>query len=138
MLQVKPYGHEAAVFLNKNHHVELRLLIKRRKTNCLWPLVSWAMNRLKVGWLIDIGCTNYMTFDKALLRDLRSTSVIKVRIEMILVKGKGITQVVSAQNLFLTLLGGMFTLWYVKNEIGMNQRRLIKLLKICTKTFAQV
>ena len=43
-------------------------------------------------WLIDSGCTNHMTFNKSLFRNLQTTEVAKVRIgngDCIAAKGKG-------------------------------------------------
>jgi hypothetical protein len=43
-------------------------------------------------WLIDSGCTNHMSFDKSLFRNLQTTEVAKVRIgngDCIAAKGKG-------------------------------------------------
>jgi len=43
-------------------------------------------------WLIDSGCTNHMTHDKDLFRELRSSETLKVQIgngEYITVEGKG-------------------------------------------------
>ena len=47
-------------------------------------------------WLIDSGCTNHMTDDKDLFRELRSTNTSRVRIgngEYITVEGKGIVAI---------------------------------------------
>ena len=43
-------------------------------------------------WLIDSGCTNHMTYDRTLFKDLQSTEITKVRIgngDYISAKGKG-------------------------------------------------
>ncbi|KAA8533202.1 hypothetical protein F0562_033265 [Nyssa sinensis] len=50
-------------------------------------------------WLIDSGCTNHMTNDKELFRDLRPTDITKVRIgngDFISVKGKGTITISSS------------------------------------------
>ena len=49
-------------------------------------------------WLIDSGCTNHMTFDRDLFKDLDTSVVSKVKIgngEYIAVKGKGIVAIES-------------------------------------------
>jgi predicted aspartyl protease len=49
-------------------------------------------------WLIDSGCTNHMTYDKELFKELRSSETSKVRIgngQNIAVKGKGTIAIVS-------------------------------------------
>ncbi|XP_014499449.1 uncharacterized protein LOC106760541 [Vigna radiata var. radiata] len=49
-------------------------------------------------WLIDNGCTNHMTFNKALSKDVRPTDVTKARIgngDYISVKGKGTVAITS-------------------------------------------
>ncbi|KAA8524978.1 hypothetical protein F0562_011384 [Nyssa sinensis] len=43
-------------------------------------------------WLIDSGCTNHMTYDKEMFKELESTTITKVRIgngDHIAIKGKG-------------------------------------------------
>ncbi|XP_059310030.1 uncharacterized protein LOC132061192 [Lycium ferocissimum] len=43
-------------------------------------------------WLIDSGCTNHMTYDKSLFKELKPTEISKVRIgngDQILIEGKG-------------------------------------------------
>jgi len=49
-------------------------------------------------WLIDSGCTNYMTFDKSLFRTLQSTEIAKVRIgngDCITAKRKGTIAIIT-------------------------------------------
>ena len=53
-------------------------------------------------WLIDIGCTNHMTNDKTLFKELDKTIVSKVKIgngDFISVKGKGIVTIESLTSL---------------------------------------
>ena len=56
----------------------LRLLIKRKRTNYSWLHVFQASNQVRVGF--DNGCTNHMTHDKDLFKELRSTNTSRVRI----------------------------------------------------------
>lgn len=49
-------------------------------------------------WLTDSGCTNYMTNDRELFKELKPTNITKVRIgngDNILVKGKGTVAITS-------------------------------------------
>ena len=55
-------------------------------------------------WLIDNGCTNHMTNNKELFRDLRQTNITKVRIgngDYISVKGKGTIEIASCSGIKL-------------------------------------
>ena len=56
----------------------------------LFVVTCFLSNESSESWLIDSGCTNHMTFDRAFFKDLRPTNVTKVRIgngDYILVKG---------------------------------------------------
>ena len=60
-------------------------------------LVSWfATNSSPETWLIDNGCTNHMTYDLGLFKELDKTVTSKVRIgngAYLAVKGKGIVAI---------------------------------------------
>ncbi|XP_012487948.1 uncharacterized protein LOC105801161 [Gossypium raimondii] len=52
-------------------------------------------------WLIDSGCTNHMTYDNELFKELRNTEVKRVRIgngEYLKVKGKGTVAITSYED----------------------------------------
>ena len=46
----------------------------------LFVVSCFATNSSTKNWLIDSGCTNHMTFDQKLFKELDKTAVSKVRI----------------------------------------------------------
>ena len=58
----------------------------------LFVASCFATNTTTESWLIDSGCTNHMTYDRELFKELDETTISKVRIgngALIAVKGKG-------------------------------------------------
>ena len=58
----------------------------------------FASSEESESWLIDSGCTNHMTNDRELFKDLKPTNITKVRIgngDYISVKGKGTVAIAS-------------------------------------------
>ncbi|XP_039683634.1 uncharacterized protein [Medicago truncatula] len=58
----------------------------------LFVASCFATNTTRESWLIDSGCTNHMTYDRELYKDLDETTISRVRIGngvLIEVKGKG-------------------------------------------------
>ncbi|KAI3423526.1 Protein kinase domain-containing protein [Psidium guajava] len=86
-------GHEAIICENKNpQQVEEAKLVDQEEEDQLFVATCFAGSEASESWLIDSGCTNHMTNDKELFRDLRPTTITKVRIgngDYISVKGKG-------------------------------------------------
>jgi len=97
-------GHKPIICHNKNYLGE-GAQIANQVENQLFVATCFLTSELSESWLIDSSCTNHMTSDKALFRDLRLINVTNIRIgnaDFILVKGKGQlqSQVVQAQGLF--------------------------------------
>ena len=46
----------------------------------IFTATCYSMRSSSECWLIDSGCTNHMTYDKTLFKDLKPTNVSKVRI----------------------------------------------------------
>ncbi|KAF3685479.1 putative MYST-like histone acetyltransferase 1 [Capsicum annuum] len=69
-------GHETIIYKNKTQQqdAEARIVDELFVASCLTSSVS------SESWLIDSGCTNHMTCDKYLFKDLSPTKVTKVRI----------------------------------------------------------
>jgi len=85
-------GHEAVICPNKNHHDEGVHIANHEEEDQLFVATYFLSSESSESWLIDSGCTNHMTFDRAFFKDLRPTNVTKVRIgnsDYISVKGKG-------------------------------------------------
>ncbi|XP_060200506.1 uncharacterized protein LOC132628757 [Lycium barbarum] len=85
-------GHETVICKNEsqNHDADARVADEEEDhlfvSTCISSKVSTN------SWLIDSGCTNHMTYDKSLFKELKSTEISKVRIgngDQILVEGKG-------------------------------------------------
>ncbi|XP_020262999.1 uncharacterized protein LOC109838978 [Asparagus officinalis] len=65
----------------------------------LFVASCFATSNLSDKWLVDSGCTNHMTFDRDLFKELDTSVVYKVRIsngEYIAVKGKGTVEIESS------------------------------------------
>ena len=85
-------GHEAVICPNKNHHDEGAQIANQEEEDQLFVATCFLSSESSESWLIDSGCTNHMTYDKTLFKDLKPTNVSKVRIGnggYIPVKGKG-------------------------------------------------
>jgi len=70
----------------------------------LFVASCFATNTTPKSWLIDSGCTNHLTYDRELFKDLDETTISKVRIEngaLIEVKGKGTVAIESLSGLKL-------------------------------------
>ena len=70
----------------------------------LFVASCFATNTTPESWLIDSGCTNHMTYDRELFKDLDETTISKVRIgngALIEVKGKGTVAIESLSGLKL-------------------------------------
>lgn len=86
-------GHEAVICKSKNQQqCQEAKIADQEKEDQLFVATCFASSEPNESWLIDSGCTNHMTNEKELFKDLRPTSITKVRIgngDYISVKGKG-------------------------------------------------
>jgi len=86
-------GHEAVICKNKFQMREADAQIaKKDDEDQILIATCFSTKSSSECWLIDSGCTNHMTYDRTLFKDLQSTKIIKVRIEngdYISAKGKG-------------------------------------------------
>ncbi|GMI78607.1 hypothetical protein HRI_001530000 [Hibiscus trionum] len=92
-------GHEAVICRSKNqHHDEEAKIADQEEEDQLFVATCFVSSESNESWLIDSGCTNHMTHDKELFRDLKPTNITKIRIgngEYISVKGKGTVAITS-------------------------------------------
>ncbi|KAL8096063.1 hypothetical protein AgCh_037136 [Apium graveolens] len=92
-------GHEAIICKNENQQQgEDAKMADPEEEDLLFVATCFASSEESGSWLIDSGCTNHMTNDKEILRDLRPTNITKVRIgngDYISVKGKGTAAIAS-------------------------------------------
>ncbi|KAL0408196.1 UNVERIFIED_CONTAM: hypothetical protein Sradi_1754000 [Sesamum radiatum] len=91
--------HEAVICRNKNQQQgEEAKIADQKEEDQLFVATCFMGNESNESCLIDSGCTNHMTHDKELFRDLKPTNITKVRIgngEYISVKGKEIFAIVG-------------------------------------------
>ena len=74
-------GHEAVICKNKSQQQEADAqIVDGEEEDHLFVATCFSGIESSGSWLIDNGCTNHMTHDKALFKELRSTNTSKVRI----------------------------------------------------------
>ncbi|XP_068504344.1 uncharacterized protein [Phaseolus vulgaris] len=86
-------GHEAMLCKNKNQVEEADdQVTDQEEEDQLFVATCFSSRESSESWLVDSGCTNHMTHDKELFKELRTTEIKWVRIgngEHLTVKGKG-------------------------------------------------
>ena len=83
----------------------------QEEENQLFVSTCFSGSDSSESWLIDRGCTNHMTHDKELFKELRCIEISKVRIgngQHIAVKGKGTIAITSCLGTKLSLMFSMF------------------------------
>ena len=95
---------------NKNPHDKGAQIANQEEEDQLFVATCFLSSESSESWLIDSGCTNHMTYDKTLFKNLKPTNVSKVRIGnggYILVKGiaivQGSTSATSIDEMYFTL-----------------------------------
>jgi len=86
------------------HQVEAKATEDQILEEQLFVASCFATNTTPESWLIDSGCTNHMTYDRELFKDLDETTISKFRIgndTLIEVKGKGTVAIESLSGLKL-------------------------------------
>jgi len=87
------FGHEAVIYKNKFQIREADAQVTDQDDeDQMFVATCFSTRSSSECWLIDSGCTNHMTFDRTLFKDLQSTEISKVRIgngDYISTKGKG-------------------------------------------------
>ncbi|XP_059310118.1 uncharacterized protein LOC132061292 [Lycium ferocissimum] len=86
-------GHEAVICKNEsqNHDADAHVADEEEEDH-LFVATCISSKVSTNSWLIDSGCTNHMTYDKSLFKELKPTEISKVWIgngDQILVEGKG-------------------------------------------------
>ena len=75
---------------------EVKVVVEELQDEELFVVSCFATNSSPETWLIDSGCTNHMTYDQRLFKELNKTVTSKVRIgngAYLAVKGKGIVAI---------------------------------------------
>lgn len=97
------YGHEARVCKTKDYdHEEEAQFTYGHEGHDVLVATCYSSNVSSENWLIDSGCTNHMTYDKKIFKDLRNTNITKVKIgngEHLTVKGIGTVVLKSSSSL---------------------------------------
>ncbi|CAL5368182.1 unnamed protein product [Camellia sinensis] len=85
-------GHMERICKTQQQQGEAKAAKDQPQEEQLFVVSCFATNSSTESWLIDSGCTNHMTYDRELFRELDKTAISKVRIgngAHIAVKGKG-------------------------------------------------
>jgi len=73
------WGHEVVICKSKNQqHGEEAQIVDQEEEDQLFMATCFSGIESSESWLIDNGCTNHMTHDKDLFRELRSSNTLKV------------------------------------------------------------
>nr|KYP64080.1 Retrovirus-related Pol polyprotein from transposon TNT 1-94 [Cajanus cajan] len=119
-------GHMEKICKSQQQQGEAKVVEDLPKEEMLFAVSCFAANSSTESWLIDSGCTNHMTHDRELFRELDKIVVSKVRIgngAYIAVKGKGTVAIEG-----LTGLKLIFDVLYVP-EINQNLLSVPQLLE---------
>ena len=85
-------GHVEKICKSSQKQENVQAVVEEVDEEELFVVSCFATARSTESWLIDSGCTNHMTYDQELFKDLDATYNTNVRIgngEKIAVKGKG-------------------------------------------------
>ena len=85
-------GHVKRICKSQQQQGEVKVVVEELQDEELFVVSCFATNNSPETWLIDSGCTNHMTYDQGLFKELEKTVTSKVRIgngAYLAVKGKG-------------------------------------------------
>ena len=85
-------GHMEKICKSQQQQGEVKVAEDQPQEEQLFAVSCFAANSSTESWLIDSGCTNHMTYDREIFRELDKTTLSKVKIgngAYIAVKGKG-------------------------------------------------
>ncbi|KAG8662555.1 hypothetical protein MANES_01G123701v8 [Manihot esculenta] len=94
-------GHEAVICKNKKQEAYAQV-VDQDEEDQIFVATCFSTGCNSECWLIDIGCTNHMTYDKTLFKDLNLTEITKVRIGngvYIPAKGKGTIVIITTSGI---------------------------------------
>jgi len=78
-------GHEAFICRNQSQQQDVDAQIANEEDDELFVGTCFSTNVSSESWLIDSGCTNHMTYDKELFKELKPSKISKFKI------GHGVT-----------------------------------------------
>ncbi|WVZ15253.1 hypothetical protein V8G54_012819 [Vigna mungo] len=85
-------GHMEKICKSQQQQGEVKVAEDQPQEEQLFAATCFAANSSTESWLIDSGCTNHMSYDRELFKELDKTALSKVRVgngAYIAVKGKG-------------------------------------------------
>nr|KYP69138.1 Retrovirus-related Pol polyprotein from transposon TNT 1-94 [Cajanus cajan] len=85
-------GHMEKICKSHQQQGEVKVAEDQSQEEQLFAVTCFAANSSTESWLIDSGCTNHMSYDRELFKELDKTALSKVRVgngAYIAVKGKG-------------------------------------------------
>ncbi|XP_047150825.1 uncharacterized protein LOC124822805 [Vigna umbellata] len=93
-------GHEAVICMSKNQsqEEEAKVVEQEEEEDQLFVATCFERSKENESWINESSCTNHMTYDKELFKDLKPTNITKVKIgngDYISVKGKGTVAITS-------------------------------------------
>ena len=97
-------GHIERICRTQQQQGETNVAAEQYQEEQLFSATCFANRSTSKSWLVDSGCTNHMTYDQDLFREIDRTTISKVRIgngEYIPVKGKGTIAIESLTGLKL-------------------------------------
>ncbi|CAJ2639700.1 unnamed protein product [Trifolium pratense] len=117
-------GHEAIICKSKiqQHEVNAQV-VEQDEEDQIFVATCFSTKSSSECWLIDSGCTNHMTYDRTLFKDLKPTQISKVRIGnggYISAKGKG-TVVISTSSGIKTISDVLYVPDIDQNLVSVGQ-----------------
>ncbi|KAH9678563.1 hypothetical protein KPL71_025767 [Citrus sinensis] len=119
-------GHVERICKTQQQQREANVIKDQLQEEQLFVVSCFATNSSTESWLIDSGCTNHMTYDRELFKELDETTISKVRIgngAHIAVKSKGTVAIEGHTGLKL-----IYDVLYVP-EINQNLLSVTQLLE---------
>ena len=98
-------GHHQKICKNNTQKKNVAQVVDQEEEEQLFVATCIATSSSSDKWLIDSGCTNHMTYDRDLFKELDTLVVSKVKIgngDYISIKGKGtitITSIAGSKNI---------------------------------------
>ncbi|KAH9704543.1 hypothetical protein KPL70_011512 [Citrus sinensis] len=95
----KQMGHMERVCKNKQQEGHQAQAAEQQQDEQLFVVSCFSSNSSSDDWLIDSGCTNHMSFDESLFKEVNKSEVSRVKVgngQYIEVKGKGTVAIKSS------------------------------------------
>ena len=100
----KQMGHMERVCKNKQQEGHQAQAAEQQQDEQLFVVSCFSSNSSSDDWLIDSGCTNHMSFDESLFKEVNKSEVSRVKVgngQYIEVKGKGTVAIKSSAGIKL-------------------------------------